>query len=153
MSIKSSVEDIYNAVIEGTFTTAVVSFHSNPEKFYSFKVLNVVAGDLELGDLVVVDTVNGLQVVKFISLGDDNDCKATKWLVGSVNAGLHLDTMLEHRNLKRDIKASEVKRRKNAVMGDYLRQLEDNDDPLATRIKNIMAESKLLLTDKSEDDV
>lgn len=60
----------------------VTFLNSIYDKQYHF---NTFFNDLELNDLVVVDTVNGLQVARVTELDVDTNINVTKFVVSKVN--------------------------------------------------------------------
>lgn len=93
-------------------SVVVVKFQENPYKEYHF----FTEFDHTVGQKVVVDTVNGLQVavVAAVRVDSQGDTKATKWVVDVVDIGnikRHVDRQETERRVK-EIKAEMLKRRK-----------------------------------------
>jgi hypothetical protein len=101
---------------------------------YSFKTIL----DLEKGDSVVVDTINGLQVAKVVKVTDIVPSIATKWVISKVDLEGHKERLEKEEEMKlvkekmkqrkkelEEISEFEKFAEKDKEMADLLKQLKD----------------------------
>lgn len=102
----------------------------------SYSFLNDIA-DLEVGDLVVVDTSNGYGLAKVESF-KATDIKAKKWIVQQVDVAAH-KARLEKQTQIKSIRAKLEQRRKQIQDVQVYALLAQNDPEMAEMLSTLIA--------------
>lgn len=112
-----------------------VKFNGYGYKEYNFKC---DIPDIKVGDMVIVDS-SGYQVVKVVSVDENSDYPATKWVVAKVDMSHHLA------KIEKDKKIAEVKKKLNAKKKELqdiaIYEMLAEKDP---EFREILAEYKAL---------
>lgn len=119
----------------GKERVAVVEFINNTygsSKQYFFKI---DLDEVMSGDLVVVDTANGYQVVKVLGFQDLNKL-ATKWVVSKVDLESH-QIRLEKEKKVELLKQKMEKRRKQIEEIQIYRMMAQEDTEMAKLLKEL----------------
>ena len=101
---------------------------------YAYKTYDFFTDlELKVGDVVVVDTQNGLQVAEVVDVDVDSS-KATKWVVDKVDMEAHKARIEREKRLKEITQKMEARRKKLEKFEVY-RMLAEKDDEMAELLK------------------
>lgn len=119
--MRSREDEIFEAMIDGTFTTCSIQFDGAGQG-YSYRVrLNE---KVEVGDTVVVEANDTLRVATVVEIDETPNEMASAWVVQVVSMEAHLQRQEQWKIIRDGVNKTEMKKKKAALMGGYMGEME-----------------------------